>query len=284
MHRPILSRPNDPSRDFCQWPYVQPNPSAPNALRQSTLLFEAVSRWPDGAVISDRLTRVREYFGPFNTVWGLKSAKDKNDLDLELYFYDYDRAERGHSLRAVADALPDLLPVAFQEIDQIPFFMWSVEFCADGTIPRDIDIYTDGFGGTRSGGICHTWDGFDLRLKNVYHFFDTATDIPEINAARESSARTSRLLPGPDWMTPGKWGEQIFVFAQKRASDAVYLSRLDTDATLALSKETCFPAWLSQAMEDHRDALNHHLWDVGLDYVESAGEARLVKASLYGLL
>lgn len=284
MYKGTAARPGDPSRDFCQWPYDRPCPPGPAALRQSALLYEAVSLWPDGARILDLLARVKDHFGPFNTVWGLKTAGDGGALDLELYFYDYDRSDRSHSLREVARALPDLLPLPVQDLDAVPFFMWSVEFRAKGGAPAQIDIYTHGFGGTVSGGICHAWDGRDLSLKNLYHFFEAAEDGARIAATLASSARTARLMPGPDWLTPGAWGEQIFVFAQKRASDAVYLSRLATDATLALCKTTGFPAWLTAMMAAQCDALAHHLWDVGLDYVDDGGKAGLVKAGLYGLL
>lgn len=284
MHKGTAARPGDPARDFCQWPYERPCPPGPAALRQSALLFDAVARWPNGARMLDLLAQVKDHFGPFNTVWGLKSTGDGGALDLELYFYDYDRSDRGHTLREVTRALPDLLPLSVQDLDAVPFFMWSVEFRADGVAPAQIDLYTDGFGGTASGGICHVWDGRGLSLKNLYHFFETAEDGAQIMAALASSARTARLMPGPDWLTPGAWGEQIFVFAQKRASDAVYLSRLPIDATLVLCKEAGFPTWLTAIMAAQRDALIHHLWDVGLDYVNDGGKARLVKAGLYGLL
>lgn len=284
MIKGTAARPGDPARDFCQWPYDRPCPPGPAALRQSALLYEAIARWPDGPRILDLLARVKDHFGPFNTVWGLKSTGEGDRLDLELYFYDYDRADRGHALRDVARALPDLLPLPVADLDAVPFFMWSVEFRSHAAPPTQIDLYTDGFGGTASGGICHAWDGRDLSLKNLYHFFETTDDAARIKAALASSARTARLLPGPDWLTPGAWGEQIFVFAQKRASDAVYLSRLPTTATQALCQKAGFPDWLTARMAADADALTHHLWDVGLDYVDDGGKARLVKAGLYGLL
>lgn len=284
MSKAIAARPGDPARDFCQWPYDRPCPPGPAALRQSALLFDAVSRWPDGPRILNLLERIKAHFGPFNTVWGLKSAGAGDLLDLELYFYDYDRAERRHTLRDVAHALPDLLPLPVADLDAVPFFMWSVELRSNAAPPAQIDLYTDGFGGTASGGICHAWDGQDLALKNIYHFFETAEDAARIETALASSARTARLMPGPDWMTPGAWGEQIFVFAQKRTSDAIYLSRLSTVATRSLCRKAGFPDWLTERMAADADALDHHLWDVGLDYQEDAGTARLVKAGLYGLI
>lgn len=284
MIKGTAARPGDPARDFCQWPYDRPCPPGPAALRQSALLYEAVSPWPDSPRVLDLLARVKEHFGPFNTVWGLKSTGEGDRLGLELYFYDYDRADRRHTLRDVARALPDLLPLPVGDLDAVPFFMWSVEFGSHAAPPAQIDLYTDGFGGTASGGICHAWDGRDLSLKNLYHFFETAEDAARITAALASSARTARLMPGPDWLTPGAWGEQIFVFAQKRASDAVYLSRLTTQATQALCQMAGFPDWLTARMAAQAEALRHNLWDVGLDYVDDGGKAQLVKAGLYGLL
>ena len=88
----IQSRPSDPVRDFCQWPYDPPATPAPNALRQSAILFHALALMPNGPALLAIVLRIRAFWGRFNTVWGLKSAD--GHLGLELYFYDYDRAER----------------------------------------------------------------------------------------------------------------------------------------------------------------------------------------------
>jgi hypothetical protein len=285
MHDALKARASDPARDFCQWPYDRPNAPSPLALRQSSILFKALSYRPDGAQVASLLTKVCQYYGRFNTVWGLKTACDTHDaMSIELYFYDYDRASRLRPLAHVANALPDLLPVCPGDLDRVPYFMWSVEFPADGSPASQIDIYTDGFGGTTSGGVCHAWDGQQLTLKNLYHFFDAKQDGEDIQSALANSARTSRLLPLPSEFQPGAWEEKIFVFAQKKTSDAIYFSRLPTWSAIPLTKYLSFPVWLSEYMEEAQAELSHHLWDIGLDYVNKAGLARPMKAGIYGLL
>jgi hypothetical protein len=283
MPEAVYSRPSDPSRDFCQWPYDSPTPPAIGALRQSAVLLHALEGCRSGSDLIALMGKIRAVFGRFNTVWGLKTTGD-GVLGLELYFYDYDRTDRAISLAEAAQRLPELFPIGIGNLDQVPFFMWSIEVALDQPTPNGLDVYTDGFGGTASGGICHAWNGTTLELKNTYHFFETNSDLDEINNAMTASARTSPILPLPNWMAPRRWGEGIFVFAQKRHTDAIYLSRIRTDAAIALCQKTGFPPRVTDYLGDNRDALNHHLWDFGLDYEAVSGAPVLRKSGLYGLL
>ena len=286
----IQSRPSDPARDFCQWPYDPPGTHAPNALRQSAILFHALALMPNGPALLEIVLRIRAFWGRFNTVWGLKSADGQ--LGLELYFYDYDRAERQPRISAFLLAFPDLFAPSFTVDDAIPFFMFSIEFnggdagpFAAGTPLTTLDLYTDGFGGTASAGLCHAWDGNSLKLKNIYRFYDSHPDRAEIISAMAASARSSQIKDMPPELCPGAWQEQIFVFAQKQSSDCVYFSRISIQATLALCAKFAFPPEIVGFLANQKVNLAHHLFDVGIDYtVSSAGVALPAKAGLYGLL
>ncbi len=286
----LHSRPSDPARDFCQWPYDPPGPPAPQALRQSAILFQALAMMPNGPALLAMVLRIRAFWGRFNTVWGLKSADGQ--LGLELYFYDYDRAERRTKISAFLRAFPDLFAPGFTLDEAIPFFMFSIEFnsgeaglFAAGTPLTTLDLYTDGFGGTASAGLCHAWDGVDLKLKNVYRFYDSHPDRAEIISAMAASARSSQIKNMPAELCPGAWQEQIFVFAQKQFSDCVYFSRIDIQATQALCARFGFPPEIVGFLANQKTNLAHHLFDVGIDYiVSSAGVAMPAKAGLYGLL
>lgn len=290
MPEAIQSRPGDPARDFCQWPYDLPNPPAPNALRQSAILFHMLSLMPHGRDLLAILLQIRTFWGRFNTVWGLKSAD--GCLGLELYFYDYDRADRQIRISTFLRTFPNLFAPSFTIDDAIPFFMCSIEFNADhtgllaaGTLLTTLDLYTDGFGGTTSAGLCHAWDGVNLTLKNIYRFYDPHTDRAEIISAMSASARSSRIKNMPPELCPGAWQEKVFVFAQKRSSDCVYFSRIGIQATLDLCAKFGFPPELVGYLAQQKANLAHHLFDVGIDYtVSPGGDAVPAKAGLYGLL
>jgi hypothetical protein len=286
----IQSRPSDPARDFCQWPYDPPATLAPNALRQSAILFHALALMPNGPALLAIVLRIRAFWGRFNTVWGLKSTH--GDLGLELYFYDYDRAERQTKISTFLRAFPDLFAPSFTIEDAIPFFMCSIEFNAEdagllaaGKPLTTLDLYTDGFGGTTSAGLCHAWDGVNLTLKNIYRFYDSRPDRAEITSAMAASARTSRIKNIPPELCPGAWQEEIFVFAQKRSSDCVYFSRINIQVTHELCAKFAFSPEIVRFLANQKANLAHHLFDVGIDYTVSSGGAALpAKAGLYGLL
>lgn len=284
-----LSRPSDPARDFCQWPYDQPQPPTSGALRQSAILFRALDLMPDGPALLPILQRIRAFWGRFNTVWGLKSAAGR--LGIELYFYDYDRSDRKIRIETFVKAFPDLFAPPFMINDTIPFFMCSVEFDATPDVEpgkrlplNSLDLYTDGVGGTISAGLCHAWDGTSLTLKNIYQFFDSRLHRTEITKAMAASARSSQIAL-PSELSPGAWQEEIFVFAQKRTSDCVYFSRIRMQAVLELCAHFGFSSDLLGYLKAEQSNLAHHLFDVGIDYTLSASGAPVpAKVGLYGLL
>ena len=290
MPNTIQSRPSDPARDFCQWPYDPPLQPAPGALRQSAILFHALTLMPNAPALLAVVLRIRAFWGRFNTVWGLKSADGR--LGLELYFYDYDRAERRTKISSFLNAFPDLFAPSFTIDDGIPFFMCSIELNAEDsgllearTHMTTIDLYTDGFGGTTSAGLCHAWDGVSLTLKNIYRFYESHPDRAEITSAMAASARTSQIKKLPPELCAGAWQEEIFVFAQKRTSDCVYFSRIKIQAVRDLCAKFAFPPEIIGFLADQDANLAHHLFDVGIDYtVSSGGDALPAKAGLYGLL
>lgn len=283
----LLSRPSDPSRDFCQWPYSPAATPAPGALRQSAILFHALTLMPDGPALLATVLRIRAFWGRFNTVWGLKFADGR--LGLELYFYDYERAGRQTKVSAFLRTFPDLFAPSFTLDDAVPFFMFSIEFDAERpSAPAPLttlDLYTDGFGGTTSAGLCHAWDGTSLTFKNIYRFYDSNLDRAEILAAMAASARTSQIKTMPPEFCPGACQEEIFVFAQKRSSDCVYFSRIGIEATLNLCAKLQIHPALLEYMTRQKLNLAHHLYDVGIDYtVSPAGIPQPAKVGLYGLL
>jgi hypothetical protein len=74
-------------------------------------------------------------------------------------------------------------------------------------------------------------------------------------------------------------------FAQKRWSDAVYFSRIDSDRLLGFL-ESRMPGPLVRVVQREAEQLAHLRWDVGLDFASTDGErsTHVTKASFYGLL
>jgi len=277
------SRPCDPARDFCQWPYQRPADPSPGALRQESILFDLVSVSHPRPLFSSRLRAVQEAAGRFNTVWGLKS--DGLTLSVELYFYDYRRENRSLPVARIADAVPGLIDPGVTVPDRVPYFMWSVEPDVDCLqTASDIDIYCNGFGGTISGGICYAVSAEGAELKNTYHFFDSRTDRSEILEALRSNPRFPGLKSFPAFLMPGSWTEETYVVSPKRNRDGIYFSRVTVAATIALLDACGLAAPITNQLRAHESRLQHHLFDVGVDYVVQGGTARVTKAALYGLL
>ena len=278
-----LSRPSDPARDFCQWPYQRPQDPAVGALRQEAILFDILGSDDRFAALSKRLRMIQEVAGRFNTVWGLKG--DGRSLSLELYFYDYDRQERRLSVDCIADAVPDLIDPKVRISGQVPYFMWSIEPDLACNRPVDsVDLYCNGFGGTISGGICFSVNQAGAELKNTYHFFDALSDGEAILNALMSNPRFPGLQAFPAFLRPGLAQEQTYVVAVKRHRDAVYLSRVPVSAALALFDTCAIAEPLRTYLRRFEAELRHHLFDVGVDYVIRNGAVHIEKVALYGLL
>lgn len=270
----LSPRPSDPFRDFCQWDYAPARPPAPGDLRQAALLDAVLKANPETRPTLDLLRRIQDFRGLFDTVWGLKSAAGR--LELELYFYDYARAGRRLPMTSFVAAFPDLFAPDFTVPDALDYFMASVELPLEAGAPpvAQVDLYTDGSGGTISAGVCHAWDGHSLRRKNLYRFYQSERD-----RAALLDDLGNRALPG--FVRPGLWNEQIYVVAPKAQSEAVYLSRLEIDPSLALAQEAGLDARILAPLRTLRAPLSRHLFDIGIDVGPGC---RITKVGIYGLM
>lgn len=279
----LQSRPGDPARDFCQWPYDRPSPPAIGALRQEAVLLDILAGTVPGSALAVRLAAIQAVVGRFGTVWGLKT--DGQSLGVELYFYDYAREDRALSPARLAAAVPGLIASGLTVDDAVPYFMWSLELDPASDRPADtLDIYCNGFGGTVSGGVCYSVQQGATELKNTYHFFDSRADRAAIHEAMRSNPRFPGMAQLPEVLRPGAADEEIFVVAMKRVRDGVYFSRVRVAAAITLLARCGIAGPIPVALVHHRALLNHHLFDVGLDYERAAdGIVRVTKAALYGI-
>ncbi|MDP2084420.1 MAG: hypothetical protein Q8K20_04425 [Gemmobacter sp.] len=277
------SRPGDPARDFCQWPYDRPSPPAIGALRQEAVLLDILAETVPGSALAARLAAIQTVVGRFGTVWGLKS--DGRSLGVELYFYDYAREDRALSPARLAAAVPGLIAPGLTVDDAVPYFMWSLELDPTRDRPADtLDIYCNGFGGTVSGGVCYTVQQGGTELKNTYHFFESRADRAAIHEAMRSNPRFPGMAQLPEVLHPGAADEEIFVVAMKRVRDGVYFSRVRVGAALTLLDRCGIAGPIRAALARHQGVLGHHLFDVGLDYERAPdGTVQVTKAALYGI-
>ena len=278
------SRPNDPARDFCQWPYDRPTAPAVGALRQDAMLFDILADAYPRSCLPARLADVQAAAGRFETVWGLKS--DGRLLSVELYFYDYAREDRVRSPSKMRAAVPGLIAPDLTINDATPYFMWSIELDpTSDQMVETLDIYCNGFGGTVSGGICYAVSNDRAELKNTYHFFDSHNDRPAILDAMRSNPRFPGMDNLPDFLRPGAADEATFVVAMKRVRDGVYFSRVRTQAAIDLLERARIAEPISTYLRQTAPLLDHHLFDVGLDYQDVGDNTVIVtKAAIYGLL
>ena len=125
---------------------------------------------------------LRASLGASNTVWGIKQAEGR--ISWEFYFYDYERQHRQRSIPRVLAALAPRIRCTLAPGEQLPYFMFSLDFDHDrlaGRVPlEDVQVYIGNIGSRVSSGICYEATSGGLRLKNQYYFFDARTERENI--------------------------------------------------------------------------------------------------------
>ncbi|WP_322895964.1 MULTISPECIES: hypothetical protein [unclassified Yoonia] len=276
------ARPSDPARDFCQWPYERPRDLAQNAIRQEDILFRMVAEFDKTGKVLRVLHNIQQTAGRFNTVWGLKFHKETPSL--ELYFYDYERENRSLSVSKIKSIIPSIFTLNTDTYLEQPYFMWSFElnFFEPLRVSK-IDIYCNGTGGTISGGICYECKDDIIELKNLYSFFESKKDTNAIQTALQSSPRIPSINAIPTFIRPNAAEESMYVLATKRRNDAIYLSRITIESTLNILSQVEVSPTLIQFMKENKQALSHHLFDIGLDF-RLEDKIAIEKIGLYGIL
>lgn len=268
--------------DYVLEPYT---PRAPfvGKLRSVNLLFEAfadagVER--EGALVVER---VRALLGPFRTVWGVKVAGTPPQVaGFELYFYDRARAHADLSIERVTKGLAPLVRVDAEEPRPLPWHMFSVAF-SPGSLREggraSLHVYLD----MRSYELVGRTPSFE----NIYTFHEPLRDVDELLHRLRSSIHVdargpmlAALLP-PYLVRCGR-----VCVANKRESDAVYFSRVETAAVLELMTRHAWPARLSRFVATHAGELDHLLWCVGFDLRggDAPGSLEVRKSGVYGSL
>ncbi|WP_322892009.1 MULTISPECIES: hypothetical protein [unclassified Yoonia] len=284
--RAQFSRPGDPALDFCLWPYEPPRTPTSDALRSVALLYESFAVAGLGDDMLALTDAIRDRWGRFVTVWGMKWSA--TGPSWEFYFYDYARADRrlgvsdflvATSAHLSCDLIPD---------DRLPYFMFSVEITPQNLAgaPLDqIDLYMGNPGSNVSSGICYGLTRAGYEMRNFYFFFDAQREAVQITDKLTESVHLAPTVQLDHLLWPQMAGAQTIVVANKQRRDGLYFSRIRAVQLAYFLQKLDFPAPLQEFLSENRDALDHHLYDVGWDFETDAdGRVHPVKGSFYGLL
>lgn len=281
-----FAAPQDRYADYCLWDYPPVVPPA-GKLRCANLLWRAIDAAGGDGQLKAACLALRQALGPFRTVFGVKKFADR--LSFEFYFYDYGRLEREVSITKILQILSPFVDCPLRYSEDRPYFMFSIDLDDDITSRRRpldmINIYVGNPGSTVSSGICYELSNTGLRLANFYFFFDARKEMNDIIAKVSCSARHDlRGLPISTILRPELLDCEVVVVANKKFLDGVYFSRIKIDPLIEFLERERFPADLVAFTKEHRNGLDHMLYDVGLDYVVEDGAVKILKSAFYGLL
>ena len=280
------SGPHDRYADYCLWDYPPVTPPA-GKLRCANLLWRAIEATGGGANLKAACVALRDQLGPFRTVFGVKNIAGR--LSFEFYFYDYARLEREVSITRVLEILSPFVDCPLNYSEGRPYFMFSIDLDDDVTSRRrpldTVNVYIGNPGSSVSSGICYELSGTGLRLANFYFFFDAHKEMADITAKLSCSAHHDlRGLPVQGILRPELVDCGVIVVANKKFHDGIYFSRIKIDQLIGFLKKEHFPAGLVNFADQHRNGLDHMLYDVGIDYVVEGGTVKVLKSAFYGLL
>ena len=282
-----FSRPGDPALDFCLWPYDPPTAPSGDALRSSALLYKSFEVAGVGDAMLGLTDAIRDRWGRFATVWGMKWSDAGPSW--EFYFYDYARAGRRLGMTDFLNATAPFLQIDLPVDDTKPYFMFSVEVAPrhlTGTPLDQIDIYMGNPGSTVSSGICYGLSQSGYEMRNFYFFFDAKHEEKAIHdKLTESIPMPQAGVDMNALLWPEMEGVQTIVVTNKQRRDALYFSRIRAGQLAVFLERLAFPSALREFLDVHMDALDHHLFDVGWDF-DFASDGRVIptKGSFYGLL
>ena len=275
----------DPSLNYCLWDY-RPAAPAEDKWRSVNLLYQSF----DLAGLGDRafqlVDALRESIGAFRTVFGIKLVGDR--LAWEFYFYDYDRQQRSVSASRVLAALQPWLGCKLQVDEQLPYFMFSLDFDADiaaGNRALDVaHLYIGNPGSAVSSGIAYGLRRGGCTLENFYFFFDAVRERDQIIDKLNCSAHgIAGQVPIEQVLVPELADCTTVCVANKSGHDCIYFSGVDVGQLAYFLARLDYPAPVRQFVAEHRDRLDHLRFDVGFDYRAEGGRLQILKSGYYGV-
>ncbi len=169
------------------------------------------------------------------------------------------------------------------------YFMFSIDLDDEITSRRrpldTINIYVGNPGSSVSSGTCYELSPSGLRLANLYFSFDAKKEMEAIVDKVSCSAHHDlRGLPLSAILRPELLDCGVIVVANKKFHDGIYFSRIKIDPLIDFLERERFPGGLVDFAREHRNGLDHMLYDVGIDYVVEGQTVKVLKTAFYGLL
>ncbi len=270
--------------DYCLWPY-EPSASPINKFHSINLLlhsFDTTSADPNFYRLCENL---QTHMGRGKTVWGIKNVD--NQLSWELYFYDYRRLQRSRSIELALRSLKPYVHSPLRAPAHCPYFMFSIELnsalLSGNQALDEISIYVGNTGCDVSSGLCYELTTAGLAFKNLYYFYDAQTQMDDIKGKIACSAHLD--LERFKWemvLWPEMLSCKTIVVANKRYNDAIYFSRITVKQLLSFLRRLNYPSDIIAFIDEHREQLDHLLFDVGIDYRMENGTFTILKSGYYG--
>lgn len=287
---PELALAGDPAVDFCLWPSESPQPvAANNSWRSINLLWHSFEIAGVSAEMMPICEAIRRELGDWQTVWGVKWADGQ--LSWELYFYDYERLDRGVSVTRLLDVLRPYIDCRIKVDEQSLYFMFSIDF--DSALvkrKRPLDTVNLYIGNVAnhdnmiSSGLCYRHESGHSTLTNLYYFFDAQRGQQDIYDKLTLSIHTPfGELPMEQLLAPELRDCRTIVVANKPANDGLYFSGVSAAQLSYFFQRVALAPPLREFFDQNRQRFEHLLFDVGADFNVVDGQLQFTKASYYGV-
>jgi hypothetical protein len=275
----------DPSLNYCLWPYQAPGP-AEDKFRSVNLLYQTFAHAGIDATAFAIVDAIRDEIGPFKTVFGIKLASGR--LAWEFYFYDYKRRKRAVSISRVLRAIHHYMPTSIQPNENLPYFMFSLDLndaLATRTALLDvIHMYVGNPGSQVSSGIAYAVREDSIALENFYFFFDARTQLADAAGKIGSTAVLDDTVVQIDAvLRPELRRCQTICIANKQSHDCIYFSGVDLSQLQWFLEWLRYPPAVTEFVRINRSNLDHLLFDVGFDYRMEGDQLRIIKSGYYGV-
>lgn len=270
--------------NYCLWEYEPPTSPA-GKFRAATLLYQTFDHAGLDGTAYRIVQRIREAFGPLNTVWGAKW--NGTAMSWEFYFYDYRRRDRERSATRLLQAIAPLVPCGLAVNEYLHYFMFSIDIDQRlVTGARDLDkinLYLGNPGSTVSSGISYALTREGRKLDNLYFFFDPRQHREEIVGKICCSAFMEPWqIDIHDILMPELADCGTICLANKQHNDCIYFSGITVDQLLWFLNRLDYPDKIRDFIQSNRAKLDHLLYDVGIDYRMERDGLKILKSGYYG--
>ena len=279
--------PEDRYADYCLWDYPPVTPPA-GKLRCANLLWRAIDASGGGPHLKAACMALREKLGPFRTVFGVKKIAGR--LSYEFYFYDYARLERDVSITRILKSCRPSWTCPLQLLGR-PALLYVLDRSRRGHHQPDGGRSTPSTSMSAIPAV-PSLRAFATSFRrpacvSLIFIFSSMPARKWTRSPRKwpvPSHHDLRGLPISAILRPELLDCEVVVVANKKFNDGIYFSQIKIDPLIEFLERESFPAELVAFAKEHRNGLDHMLYDVGIDYAVEGGAVKVLKTAFYGLL